>query len=90
MDDLERERLNHRHRVLMKRARDVVEEARRMRNEVKPAPDPAHLRSAWLAERTTALISNLQEARLWSQDARAKAREAVGVSQALSSRYGNH
>lgn len=90
MDDLERERLTRRHRDLMERARDAIEEARRVRNEFKPALTPAHIRSAGLSERTRALVSLLQEVRLWSQDARAKARDAVEASRAVSSRYDQH
>ncbi|WP_448188020.1 hypothetical protein [Azospirillum sp. sgz301742] len=86
MDDQERERLS-RHRELMELARHTVEEARRMRGRFDPAPAPAHIRNLWLSARTTALISLVQEERLRFEDARAKTREAIDASMAVSSRY---
>ena len=88
MDDQERDRLTRRHRELLEQARNAIDEAHRVREEIKPVSAAARFRSLWLSDQARTLISDMQDLRMWSQHTRATTRKAVEASRTLPPRRG--
>lgn len=82
MDDLEQAGFTRRHHELMKRARTVVEEARRNRNTSRQFSAEARERATDLAKRAKAAAAQAQEERIRAEDIWNRVIEAVTPSQA--------